>query len=217
MATTTAESHFLPEKSYPTDTASVNTSFSYPEKASQGTRLEIKYKDVLARHGQISDPITGELLYTTHHTYRSPTFTLFDASETTTLITATSHTWTMKFDVEVPATGAAFELTPRKKLGRDITYASPAFGGQTMTWDYQHTWNRIEYVLLDGEAMPVARFKGGSCWKCVPWGTFGEFEFVEGKVEGEEQRREVVATGLALAYKAYMNKNSGATAAVVTS
>lgn len=45
-------------------------------------------------------------------------------------------------------------------------------------------------------------------------GELGEFEFVEGRVEREGQRDEVLATGMALAYKAVVN-HQAATAAVV--
>lgn len=167
--------------------------------------LTIRYNDWRARHGKIIDAATGSTLYTSEHRYRSPTFALNKPSGES-IATATSSKWTMRFDINVA--GRDFELTPRHKLGCDIEFISQAYGGQKLTWKSTKYWNRLEYVLLDENSLAIARFLGGSAWKCMPWGEFGGFEFMEGRVETEEQRDEVVGTGLCLAYKAVVNRNA---------
>lgn len=182
------------------------------------TTLKIKYHDALARHGQVLDAVTGEAIYASEHRYRSPAFTLNTASDPpATIATANSSKWSMKMDFSISGTGHEFPVDSRRKLSSDMVYVSPAFGGQTMTWEHQRNWGKIEYVLLDEQAQPIARFKGGSSWKCMPWGTFGEMDLVSEKVVTAEQRDEVVAVGLGLSYKAVMQRQTAVTTVVVSS
>lgn len=171
------------------------------------TRYAIKYKDWLARHGQILDASTGAQLYALEHRYRKPTFAL-NTPTGQPIATACSSKWSMRMEMAIASTGQEFELTPNHKFGCDCTYFSPTFG-QTLTWDHRSKWTGgVEYILLDAQAQPIARCQGGSVWKCMSWGTFGTVEFVEGRVEGEAQRDEVMATGLTLLYKAVVNQQA---------
>lgn len=124
------------------------------------------------------------------------------------------HLITNKFDMDVA--GNQFEITPRRKLGQTATYESASFG-QTLTWQRGSCWSSgMQYTLLDQQGAPIARFLGGSGTKSMPYGTFGDLEFAEGRIQTEAQRDEVVATGLALAYRAAMNHNGGMSAAVAS-
>ena len=178
------------------------------------TTLQVKYADALTRHGQILDAATGEALYTSEHRYRSPQFTLANASST--LLTADSSKWSMKMAFTTTSTGQEFPLQTRGKLSKDMSYASPAFGGQTLTWEHQRHWGKIEYVCLDDQGQAIARVKGGSSWKCMPWGNFATMELVDERVETQAQRDEVVAVGLGLSYKAVQHRQAATTAVVVT-
>ena len=196
--------------------SSFSTSFDSQAPSSSREKLQISYGDLLGRHGKIVDATTKQLVYTSEHRYRKPTFALNSPTGDREIATASSGTLTMKFDVNIA--GNNFELTPRRKLGSSVTYPSPAYNGQTLAWDRHGSWSgRITYTCTDGRGLPIARIQSGSAWKCVSWGKFGEIEFMDGKIENEAQRDEIVATGLCLLYRSYMNSQSGANAVVVTS
>lgn len=215
MEKTSMDKSISPQKPPYDDTGSTTSTAPppYQSASSSSPSLTIKYRDWRSRHGVLIDTTTGATLYTSEHRYRKPTFTLANA-QGTPVANAASSAWTMKFDFHLTGVGA-FELTPRHKLGCDVTYPSPAYG-QTLTWKSTKYWNRLEYVLLDEGALPIARFLGGSAWKCMPWGEFGGFEFVEGRVETEAARDEVVATGLCVAYKAVVSRQASTSAVVVS-
>lgn len=103
--------------------------------------------------------------------------------------------------------GQHFALTPRHKLGSSCTYLSRAFPGQTLLWEHKCDGGYLTYTLLDEGGMQIARFRGPGQLGLSMKGSFGEFEFVEGRVGVEGQRDEVVATGLTLAYKAVINRS----------
>lgn len=176
-------------------------------------RLKFDYDGYRARHGTITDAHTSRVLYTSEHRYRKPTFAL-NAPDGRSIATASSHTFTNKFDAEVA--GHSFELTPRNKLGMTVTYTSPSFS-QQLTWERGSCWTSgMKYTLLDQHAVPIACFLGGKGTKSMPWGSFGDLELAEERDLTEAQIDEVVATGLMLAYRAAMNHNAGVTAAVAS-
>lgn len=177
-------------------------------------RYNIKYNDWRARHGSVIDLSTGLKVYEVEHRYRKPTFSL-NSPEGRTIGTANSSTFSIRMEMSV--NGHDFELTPRHKISSDVSFVSPAFGGQTLTWEHGRSWTHVEYVLLDVNAVPIAKFRGGSCWKCLPWGNFGDFEIFRGVELTEAQRDEVLATGTTLAYRAAVNRSATTSTAVVTS
>lgn len=70
-------------------------------------------------------------------------------------------------------------------------------------------------LCVDESDQPVARYRGPSIMKGSMEGFFGGFEFVEGRVQSEAQRDEIVATRLTLAYKDVMTRSASATTVVV--
>ncbi|KAF2485585.1 hypothetical protein BDY17DRAFT_293928 [Neohortaea acidophila] len=93
--------------------------------------------------------------------------------------------------------GQALELQLKKRFSSDYTYASPAFGGATMTWTFHSGWSDIYYVLLDEQSLPVARWtaRGPSIFT-----NLGKVEFLGTKAESQEAREEIFLTGLTLIY-----------------
>lgn len=181
---------------------------------SGGQKWNVRYQDWMARHGQITDVHTGVKIYEVEHRYRKPTFSLNNI-QGQPIGTANSSKFTMRMEMSI--SGRDFELTPRHKISSDVSYVSPAFGGQTLTWEHGRSWTHVEYVLLDANAVPIAKFRGGSCWKCLPWGNFGDFEVFHGRTLTDAQRDEVIATGTTLAYRAAVNRSATSAAAISSS
>lgn len=187
-------------------------STSSSEAASSNT-LIIHFKDWRSRHGELLDSATLTPIYTSEHRWGNPTFALHGPDEEnhdTSLATGTRGTLSNKYALSIE--GHDLELASRKKWAfgcGDVPYSSPAFGGRMLTWTSHSKWRRIELVCEDDQGQAIAKVGIGS--GTMGWGRLrGQIEFVEGKVETEAQRDEVVATGLCLAYRRIMQRKAAA-------
>lgn len=184
-----------------------------PPTTDRSSTLAIHFTDWRSRHGEILDSTTGTPAYTSEHRYGNPTFTLSGADQSTPLATADRPWFSKKSRLSIA--GRELELDPQYKwggAGGDVTYDSPAYGERTLKWEPQKQFRGVRLVCTDDQGQAVAQV-GLESGK-MGWGRLrGEVEFVEGMVETEAQRDELVATGLCLAYRMVMRKKAATGAA----
>ncbi|KAI9037253.1 uncharacterized protein KD926_000690 [Aspergillus affinis] len=111
--------------------------------------------------------------------------------------TGTLHTFSINPDYTLHNTSQP--LTATKRFRTSYTYQSAIFSrvpGQTetMTWTSTSGFKNWDFILLDGDMLPVARYSS-RVWAVRKW---GKIEFLGERTEDERAREEIVVTGLVL-------------------
>lgn len=102
----------------------------------------------------------------------------------------------MSTKIKVDHNGKSFEMKLAKLFGSTYTYPSLAFHDSTMTWKSGSSWKTLDYVLLDEQSLPVAKFS-------APYFSSdysGRVKFLESKANSQEGKEEILVTGFALVY-----------------
>lgn len=101
------------------------------------------------------------------------------------------------------------ELKRKRLWGSTYEWSSPAFGGCTMSWMSKSRFNALDFVCVNEQQLPVARYrKEGSCWSPKSWKNLGSVEFL-GPIERAAQD-EILVTALAMVYVVMQSTNAAA-------
>ncbi|KAA8642058.1 hypothetical protein EYZ11_005573 [Aspergillus tanneri] len=90
------------------------------------------------------------------------------------------------------------KLTAQKRWQTEYTYRSDAFSSSdkptTMTWTSTSGFKNWDFICLDENMLPVARFSS-SLWAVRK---LGQIDFLGDRADDENAREEIVVTGLTL-------------------
>ncbi|GAB1212746.1 hypothetical protein ATERTT37_001893 [Aspergillus terreus] len=171
---------------------------SHPIEATADARaLQVKF-DWLRNRGFIvnanspdSDPI-----YTMHYNILKSRLTFKSAGDESPVGTGKLHPVSINADVEVH--GRTGTMTAVKRLQPVYTYTSYFFSDdgspKTMTWTSGSLFKSFDYVCLDENMLPVAKFTS----KTLAWKNMGKIEFLGPKANDDAFRDEIVVTGMTL-------------------
>jgi hypothetical protein len=96
----------------------------------------------------------------------------------------------------------------KTKLRSSYTYSSPAFQNQDVTWTSKSDWKNLDYVLLDENLLPVARYTTEGI-SLLSWSKLGKIEFLDPGTLSSAMKDEIVVVGLTLAYNVLTALASG--------
>lgn len=146
------------------------------------------------------DPAPPALYRIDTQSMRTPQMLFRRASEPSTstpFATGTLHTFKINPDYTLHDTPNT--LTATRRFQTSYTYQSTLFARspghpETMTWTSTSGFKNWDFILLDGDMMPVARYSS-RLWAVRKW---GKIEFLGERARSEKVREEVVVTGLVL-------------------
>jgi hypothetical protein len=159
---------------------------------------------------RVLDSDKTSVVYTINNQSKKPQLTIQSTSTNATIGTFVFHTWTCRIDATVH--NHSFSMTTHGLFKPDYSYESPAFGSMKMTWKPRKKTDELNMVLLDDQAMPVARFEPSN-WALKK---NGKMELLGPSLKNEEVMDEVVATGLAVIHYRQMQRLVTATAVAIS-
>jgi hypothetical protein len=154
---------------------------------------------------RVLDSDKTSVIYTINNQSKKPQLTIQSASTNATIGTFVFHLLTSRIDATVQ--DHSFSMTSHGLFKLEYSYESPAFGGMKMTWKPRKKTDELNMVLLDDQAMPVARFEPSN-WAVKK---NGKMELLGPSLRNEEVMDEVVATGLAVIHYRQMQRLVAAT------
>lgn len=105
-----------------------------------------------------------------------------------------------KLDTEYESYGRKDTLVAQKRFRAIYTHRSPAMSDTeqpvTMTWTSESGFKEWDFVCVDENQMPVARFSMNP-WRMAKMGTI---EFTGPKADSQALREELIVAGITLAY-----------------
>ncbi|EEA23330.1 conserved hypothetical protein [Talaromyces marneffei ATCC 18224] len=111
------------------------------------------------------------------------------------------HQFSMKMDVVLPDT-PMFTIGVKMKRNYEMSYPSPALGGQMVTWKTSYHWKTIDFEYRDASGVMLARIKASN----FKWKKMSQVEFFGDAATNQRLVEEVVVTGAAiLEYVLVMN------------
>ena len=149
------------------------------------------------------------LLYEVDIRNRRPQLTVRrTAAGNKTVGTVNFHPMTRRMEATI--SDHTFKLKGKKWTYCDLQWESPAFGCKTLTWKRKTMWVVLDFVLLDENQIPVARF----CPRAMSFKKTCAIELMDGDMS-PEKLDEIVTTGLAVYQDTvyYTSVNAGAAAA----
>ena len=154
---------------------------------------------------RVLDSDKTSVVYTINNQSKKPQLTIQSTSTNSIIGRFVFHLLTSRIDATVHA--HYFSMTSHGLFKLDYSYESPAFGGMKMTWKPRKKTDELNMVLLDDQAMPVARFEPSN-WAVKK---NGKMELLWMSLRNEEVMDEVVATGLAVIHYRQMQRLVAAT------
>lgn len=107
----------------------------------------------------------------------------------------------MKMDVMLPDM-PMFTIACKCKLNYEVSYPSPALGGQMATWKTSYHWKTMDLEYRDPSGVILARIKASN----FKWKKMSQIEFFGDAPRNQKLVEEVVVTGAAiLEYVLVMN------------
>jgi hypothetical protein len=111
------------------------------------------------------------------------------------------HKLSMKMDLILPDT-PMFTIACKWKLNYEISYPSPALGGQMATWKTSYHWKTMDLEYRDPSGVMLARIKASN----FKWKKMSQIEFFGDAPRNQRLVEEIVVTGAAmLEYVLVMN------------
>lgn len=182
--------------------ASQETSSSQPDSPAPTYRVEYTWYNFKARIYDDNSPDNQNPLYIADFAkLRQPHAIYKRASSSEIIGTGTIHFFNIDADVEVH--GRRDKLVAQKRFRTIYNHRSVAMSEDddkkpvTMTWTSDSGFKTWDFVCVDENQMPVARFSA-NIWRMVK---LGRIEFVGRKAkESQALREELIVTGLTLVY-----------------
>lgn len=112
--------------------------------------------------------------------------------------------------------GQAINLNAPGFWGLDYKYPSPTLNGREMTWQHKKKLDELNMVLLDDQAMPLARFIP-TTWAMKKG---GKIELLNSRVSGPQGgalRDEIVVTAIAVMVYRHIQRQYAATSSAASS
>ncbi|KAI4163490.1 MAG: hypothetical protein LQ342_002997 [Letrouitia transgressa] len=173
------------------------------------------YRDgFTARHMTVTDMDKSHALYQVHCNHgtifsskphmrvTAPSSSSSSSSNAPILGTATFHSWSRRVDITVGPHSA--ELARPGFFTRSLAYVSPAFGGQTLTWQCDGIFGS-DLVLVNEQKEWLAKFDHAA----FSWSKEGKLHIVNGSIGGLALD-EIVTTGFAMMiHERRRKQNSG--------
>ena len=181
-----------------------------PTDGSSGGRLlHVYYDDWKMKSIRVLDSDKTTLLYSIDLKSRKPHMRIHSGSSNSQIGEINFHLLGTR--IEGTLDSRDISLTPQGFTKKIYDYTSSTFPNTTLSWKPQSKWsNPLNLVLLDANAMPVARFMP------VNWSKkkAGKLELLGSSAVTGPMMDEVVVTGLAVAqYKAQRMRTAGAASA----
>jgi hypothetical protein len=140
------------------------------------------------------------------HTMKSPHLIFKHASDNTTFGTGTLHP--ISINASCTVSGRKTQIKALKRFKTSYTHLSRAFSDtedlMPMTWSSDSDFKTWDFVCLDKQLMPVAKFSA-NIWAVQK---VGNIEFLGDKADNKEAREEIVVTGLTLFYCMCLRMNN---------
>ena len=167
--------------------------------SSEAPKLQVdfswkKYKAFIAEHDKPSEPV----YIVNFQTLKKPHIIFKSAADDTTIGSGSLHAFSINADFEIQ--GRKGELKAFKRWKTEYTHLSQAYSDDgtpvTMTWASASSWSTWDFICLDEQQNPVARFSA-NIWAVKK---VGNIEFLGPKATSLAVRDEIVVTGLTLFY-----------------
>jgi hypothetical protein len=162
-------------------------------------QVDFSWRKFHAKITDLENNSTDPIYIADFRTLKAPHFVLNSTSDDSTIGTGTLHTFSIDADYELH--GQPGTLKALKRWKTEYTHRSQNFSREDgspaiMTWNSDYGFKTWDFVCLDEQQMPVARFKSNM------WATkkIGRIEFMGEKVPPVAVRDEIVVTGLTLFY-----------------
>ena len=153
-----------------------------------------KFQTLITEHDKPSDPI----YIVDYRTVKSPHIIFKSATDKKTIGTGTLHPISINANYEIQ--GQKGTLKALKRFQTVYSYLSQAFSENdspaTMTWTCSCGFKTWDFICLDEQQMPVAKFSA-NVWAV---NKVGNIEFLGSKNTSPAVRDEIVVTGLTLLY-----------------
>ena len=161
-----------------------------------------KFRALITEANNSSDPI-----YIVHfQTIKCPHLIIKSATDDSTIGTGTLHPISINADYEIR--GQKHKLKALKRFRTKYTHLSEAFSEDgspaTMTWTCGCSWKTWDFICLDEQQTPVAKFSANA-WSVRK---VGNIEFMGPKAASPAVRDEIVVTGLTLFYCMLLRSSS---------
>lgn len=159
--------------------------------------VEMQWRKWKAAVTDANNPSAGPLYYTEFKTL-SNKMIYKRATDNKTIGTGTLHTF--KIDADYELHGRKDTLVAQKRFRTVYTHRSLAMSDTdkpvTLTWTSDSDFKTWDFVCVDEQQMPVARFMT-RVWALK---NYGRIEFMGPRAGSEALRDEIVVTGLTLVY-----------------
>lgn len=168
--------------------------------------LHVKYENWKQNSARVLDSDKTNVLYTSTSKLRKPhmTFRSWPANnpgqdredEGTIVGTVTFPLFHVQVDTVVH--DRPISLRPKSKWSfkPKWAYSSPAFDDATLTWQSRCGFKTFDFVLLDENQLPLAKFSSNDSW--TKWKKVGDIEICDPQAASSEKLDEIVVVGLAL-------------------
>ncbi|OJJ37044.1 hypothetical protein ASPWEDRAFT_38680 [Aspergillus wentii DTO 134E9] len=179
---------------------------STPNTDSRTLKVDFSWKKFKTLITELNNPNPDPLYIVDWQSIKKPHLIFKSAQNDSTIGTSTFHTFSINTDYEVHGKKGILEAQRRFKT--HYTYDSYAFSDTdspvTMTWTSNcglKTWN---FVCVDEQQMPVARFSA-NVWAVRK---MGNIEFMGERAYSDAVRDEIVVTGLSLFFCMLIRSNN---------
>lgn len=170
------------------------TSEEIGTSADESQTVHFSLKGWKSKALQVFDSNNNTILYTVDTKFRKPNLVFKHGDDGDKFGTTTYHATSSRIDLEIK--GQSVEMKPTKIFGSTYSYSSPVFGNAAVTWKSGSLWKNIDFVLLDEQALPVARCSAPYLSKDFS----GKVEFLNSRASNSEAKEEILIGAMSLIY-----------------
>jgi hypothetical protein len=180
-----------------------------PIRTSAETRtlqVDFSWKKFMALISDYNSPQSDPIYIVDFKTLKAPHLIFKSATDDSAIGAGTLHTVSINADYEIHSRKGT--LKAQRRFKTEYSYLSRAFSDNdslvTMTWTSSSGFKTWDFVCMDEQQVPVARFSA-NVWAIKK---VGKIEFLGPKADSDAVRDEIVVTGLTLFYCMLLRANN---------